>query len=279
MMNDAEFGRFSKFFHEQCGINLPTAKKAMLTSRLQKRLRALNIASFRQYYDYVFEPPGNEDERIKMIDAVTTNRTEFFREAHHFDFLRAEGLPALLQSRAGGIRQHLNLWSAGCSSGQEAYSLAMLMAEFVSERPGVDFTVVATDLSSAMIAIGKRAIYAEQKVRAVPIQIRKKYVMQGKGAQAGYCRIVPELRSRVRFRLLNLMNSDFGFGVAMDIVFCRNVIIYFDRKIQENLFKKIFAQLVPGGFLFIGHAETLDGINSQFVRVAPTIYRKPNSND
>ncbi|MBW2107143.1 MAG: protein-glutamate O-methyltransferase CheR [Deltaproteobacteria bacterium] len=274
-MTDAEFTRFSRFIHDQCGITLPPAKKAMLASRLQKRLRALGLTSYAQYYDYVFRPPGNPDECTKMIDAVTTNRTEFFREPHHFEYLRSQALPSLLKHRRPGTGQTIRLWSAGCSSGEEPYSLAITMAAFISERPGLEFSILATDLSATMIAMGQRAVYGEEKIRSVPFQLRKNYVMRGVGSQKGYYRIVPELRRRVQFKRLNLMDPNLDTGSVMDIVFCRNVIIYFDRETQQRLFKKIFDRLASGGFLFIGHAETLDGINNNFVRVAPTIYRKP----
>lgn len=274
-MTDAEFARFSRFIHEQCGITLPQVKKAMLASRLQKRLRALGLSSYGQYYDYVFRPPGNPDECTKMINAVTTNRTEFFREPHHFEYLRSEALPSILQHRPQGGPRTIRLWSAGCASGEEPYSLAMTMAAFISKRPGLDYAILATDLSTTMIAVGKRAIYDEQRIRQIPWQLRKNYVMRGVGSQKGYYRIVPELRSRVRFKQLNLMDRDLDVGGGVDIVLCRNVIIYFDRETQQRLFRKIFDRLASGGFLFIGHAETLDGINNDFIRVAPTIYKKP----
>lgn len=276
-MSDREFKRFSEFVYAECGIKLPLGKKLMLTSRLNKRLRALNVTSFDQYYDYVLSPKGRPEELTQMIDVVTTNKTEFFREAAHFDLLADQVLPALVRSDRAGNRSKLHVWSAGCSSGEEPYTLAMVLSEFFKGNMKDKFSILATDISTQVLANAKQAIYRENVIEPVPHMLKRKYLMRGKGSKAGSYRIVPELCNCVTFRRLNFMDRDFGIKTPVDIIFCRNVIIYFDRQTQIELFNKFYTQLVPGGYLFIGHSETLHGISNQFQTVAPTVYRKEST--
>jgi chemotaxis protein methyltransferase CheR len=274
-MSEREFRRFSELIYEQCGIKLAPVKKTMLSARLLKRLRALGVKSYRQYYDYVCGPEGFSEELIHMIDAVTTNKTEFFREPTHFDFLLEQALPTLFPPKQTVAHENLFVWSAGCSSGEEAYSLAMILSEFFSKRQAGGFSILATDISTRVLAAAKRGIYPYKGVESVPPMLKRKYLMRGKNSQEGFCRVVPELRSRITFQRQNLMDEDFEISKQVDVLFCRNVIIYFGRQTQTDLFKKFYAQMKPGGYLFIGHSETLHGINNQFVPVAGSVYRKP----
>jgi len=286
-MSDRLFKRFSEFIYKECGIKLPPAKKTMLTVRLSRRLCALGLNSFGQYYDYVCSPKNRSGERIRMIDAVSTNKTDFFREPAHFDILGRQALPDLVDSMHNGSRKKLNIWSAGCSSGEEPYTLAMVLAEFFNERrnkaqadaksltrPLDQFSILATDISTQVLETAKKAIYPKRIVEPVPTIMKQRYLMRGKGAQSGFYRVVPELRSRINFQRFNLINEDFNLEENMDVIFCRNVIIYFDRQTQIKLFEKFYNQLVPGGYLFIGHSESLHGINDRFRLVANTTYRK-----
>jgi len=285
-MSDRLFKRFGEFIYKECGIKLPPAKKTMLTVRLFRRLRALGMNSFGQYYDYVCSPESRSGERIRMIDAVSTNKTDFFREPAHFDILGRQALPDLVGSMHNGSRKKLNVWSAGCSSGEEPYTLAMVLSEFFTERqnkaqadaksltrPLDQFSILATDISTQVLETAKKAIYPKRIVEPVPTMMKQRYLMRGKGAQSGFYRVVPELRSRITFQRLNF-NKDFNLRELMDVIFCRNVIIYFDRQTQIKLFEKFYNQLVPGGYLFIGHSESLHGINDRFRLVANTTYRK-----
>lgn len=279
-MSNREFKRFSEFIYARCGIKMPPAKKTMLTARLLKRLRDLGLTSYGEYYDYVSSPDGRSKELVKMIDVVTTNKTEFFREAEHFDFLAKSALPALAASRQARSRRKLNIWSAGCSSGEESYTLAMVLTEFFNRMQNGNrlldqFSILATDISTQMLTTAKKAIYRKETVESVPAMWRQKYLMRGKDSQKELRRVVPELRHCITFRHLNLMDKDFGIRARMDIIFCRNVVIYFDRQTQRKLFEKFYDQLVPGGYLFIGHSESLHGINERFQNVATTVYRKP----
>ena len=275
-MSEHNFRRFSSLIYEECGVNISSAKKTMLTSRLMKRLRLHDTTSFSEYYDYVTSRQGRSKELVHMINVVTTNKTDFFREPKHLDFLLKNCLPDLYQYKQMNPLKRLNIWSAGCSSGEEPYTLAMVLKEFFSKQQIGDFSILATDISTRVLETAKQGIYLEKIVKPVPLILKHKYLMRGKDSQKGLFRIIPELRNRVRFERLNLIeNNDFRIKTIMDIIFCRNVIIYFDRQTQIKLFKKFYNQLIPGGYLFIGHSETLKGINDQFLNVAISVYRKP----
>ncbi len=272
-MSDREFKLFSELIYSEFGIKMPPTKKVMLTSRLNKRLRARGFESFKHYYDYVCSPEGRSEEYDLMADVVTTNKTEFFREAVHFDVLRREVLPELVQRKRFKTQRKLFFWSAGCSTGEEAYTLGIVLSEFFSKNRIGDFEILATDISTGVLATGMQAIYREEVIHPIQPDLRRKYLMRGKGSMKGMYRVVPELRKKVAFKQLNLINRDFGVDTKMDVVFCRNVVIYFDKRTQIEFFKKIYNQLVPEGYLFIGSSETLYGINSMFASAGPTVYR------
>jgi chemotaxis protein methyltransferase CheR len=202
---------------------------------------------------------------------VTTNKTDFFREPDHFDYLTRTVLPDWCLRHEGA---RLNIWSAGCSSGEEPYTLAMVLSEYAVSHPGFDFRILATDISTRVLEKAKAAIYPEALVEPVPMNLKKKYLLRSKDRSSGMVRIVPELREKVRFRRLNFMDQDFGMRDQLDIIFCRNVIIYFDRPTQEKLLQRFHRQMKPGAFIFMGHSETLSGLNVPLTSVYPTVYRK-----
>ncbi len=277
VMGDAEFWRFRDLIYHQCGIHLTSIKKTMLTSRLRKRIRALGIASFEEYYAYVTHSRESSRELLHMLDAVTTNKTDFFRESAHFDYLLNAVFPEFLEEGRWKKGKKINLWSAACSTGEEPYSIAMVAAHFASCRSGGDFSLLASDLSTRVLETARRGIYREETVRPVPQHLRRAYLMRGIGSRAGYCRVVPELRRQVSFRRINLNSREVReVRVPMDIIFCRNVVIYFDRETQKKLFEELYHCLLPGGYLFIGHSETLHGISDRFESVAGATYRKPS---
>ena len=276
VMSNRDFRRFSEFIYEQCGVKLPPAKRTMLTVRLNKRLRALNMTSFRKYFEYVSGPDGRSGELVRMIDVVTTNKTDFFREPKHFEFLNRQALPGIMGANRRKGRKRLNIWSAGCSSGEEPYTLAMLLSEFFEREKEGDYGILATDISTRVLEIAKKGIYPERVIAPIPAILKRRYLMRGKGSSKGLFRVAPELRNRVSFQRLNLNTGrSFEVKTLMDIIFCRNVIIYFDRDTQIRLFEKFYEQLVPGGYIFIGHSETLHGINDRFVPVTVAVYQKP----
>jgi len=274
-MSDKDFGRFSEFIHTACGIKMPPSKKTMLEGRLQKRLRMLGMLSFSEYCDYLFSAEGMKNELVHMIDVVTTNKTDFFREPGCFDYLTETALPELINTHGSGIRKQLMVWSAGCSSGEEPYTLAMVLSEFAANCPGFHFSILATDISTKMLEFARQAIYPQERTEPVPLPLQKKYLMVSRDKNDKKVRIVPELRALVRFRRVNFMDADFGIREPVDIIFCRNVIIYFDGSTQERLIKRFYQHLTPGGYLVIGHSEILTGMNVPLMRAAQTVYRKP----
>ncbi len=266
-----EFERLSRFIYQHCGIKMPPAKRTMLEARLQKRLRLLSIPSFAAYCDYLFSANGMEQELISMIDLVTTNKTDFFREPEHFAYLTGQVLPEW-QTQTGG-RRPFAIWSAGCSTGEEPHTMAMVLANYGEANPGFNFSILATDISTRVLEKARKGIYDDDRIEPVPAAMKRKYLLRSKNRDEGLVRIVPELRERISFRRLNFMDADFGMREELDVIFCRNVVIYFDRQTQEKLVNKFCRQLRRDGYLFMGHSETLNGLDVPLVQVAPTIYR------
>ncbi|WP_415519241.1 MAG: protein-glutamate O-methyltransferase CheR [Desulfovibrio aminophilus] len=269
-MSEADFRRFSQFITAELGIKLPPAKKTMLEARLQKRLRALGLGSHREYCEFLFSPQGMEQELAQLIDVVTTNTTHFFREPRHFEILAAKVIPDVLRRKGRG---RVAVWSAGCSTGEEPYTLAMVLSECAEANPELSFSILATDISTQVLAQAKRAVYAEDRIEGIPEVLKRKYLLRSKDRSRRVVRMGPELRSVVNFQRLNFMR-EFDFREDLDIIFCRNVVIYFDRGTQEELFKRFCGKLIPGGYLFIGHSESLTGMDLPLVQVAPTVYRR-----
>jgi chemotaxis protein methyltransferase CheR len=274
IISDKDFQLLSGFIYSSVGIKMPPAKRTMLEGRLRKRLRALGMNSFRQYCNYLFNQGGTENERVRMIDAVTTNKTDFFREPAHFDYLCANVLPELVNAYGLGLRSKLKVWSAGCSTGEEPYTLAMVLSEFASGCPGFRFSILATDISTQVLEKAKLGIYDHDRVDPIPMELRKKYLLRSKDKSKDLVRVAPELRSLVTFRRLNLMDDDFGMRESMALIFCRNVIIYFDKPTQASVLRGLCGHLMRGGYLFTGHSETLQGIELPLANAATTIYRR-----
>ena len=273
-LTSTDFQRLSGFIYDELGIKMPEAKRTMLTGRLGKRLRALALSSFADYCEFLFSPAGQEQEMVHLINAVTTNKTDFFREPAHFDYLTRSTLPELKRGGSLGAGRKLRLWSAGCSTGEEPYTLAMVLSEVQAASPGFGFEILATDISTRVLEVARRAVYPAERTEPVPAGLRAKYLLKNRDRDNPLVRIVPELRSRVAFGRLNFMAPEFGLREPVDIIFCRNVIIYFDKPTQEQLMLKFCRHLHPGGYLFLGHSESLHGSNVPLAQVAPTIYRK-----
>jgi chemotaxis protein methyltransferase CheR len=274
-LSKKDFERLSAFIRSECGIKLTEQKRIMLEARLRKRLRALGIESFGEYCDFLFSPEGLDQEKRHMIDVVTTNKTDFFREPKHFDYLIRQAIPELSRLKGSGEKQGISLWSAGCSSGEEPYTLAMVLTEYAESRPGFHFSIFATDISTKVLDKALRGVYKEERVDQVPDALKKKYLMRSRDRERGLVRVVPELRSCVKFHRLNFIESDFGIDGYFDIIFCRNVIIYFDRPTQQKVLQTIYGHLRPGGYLFMGHSETLSSLDMPFISVGSMVYRKP----
>lgn len=275
VLSPRDFQQLSSLIYTELGIKMPDSKNTMLTGRLGKRLRALGIDSFSKYCEFLFSPKGLEEEMVHLINAVTTNKTDFFREPTHFEYLTSTALGALQQTKRFNSHKPLRIWSAGCSTGEEPYTLAMVLSDVQERTPGFRFQILATDISTRVLQVAKRAVYPMERIQPVSNLHRKKYLLKSREARNPEIRIAPEVRRLIRFGRLNFMDEDFGLPEMVDIIFCRNVIIYFDNETQEKLMRKFSRHLHPGGFLFLGHSESLHGYDTPFVQVAPTIYRKP----
>ena len=268
-----QFRRLSTFIETEVGIKMPPAKRVMLESRLQKRLRTLGLTSFDAYVDHVFNVDNSEI--IHMIDVVTTNKTDFFREPDHFVYLRERLLPEHVVNDGWGIYERFKVWSAASSTGEEAYTLAIVLAEYQrQENDRFDFRILGTDISTAVLETARRAIYPTDRIAPVADQLRRRYFLRSKNRESETVRVRRVLREKAQFHRLNLMAPRFPIRDRFHVIFCRNVIIYFDRKRQEELLRKLYRYLVPGGYLFLGHSETLAGLDLPVVSVAPTVYRR-----
>lgn len=268
------FDKLGAFIHSRFGIKMPDSKRVMIESRLLKRLKNLNIATYSEYCDFLFSEKGLDSELPHFIDMVTTNKTDFFREPNHFTYLVEEALPQLIKTYGSGIKNTLNVWSSACSQGDEPYTLAMVLSDFAQRYKGFDFSILATDISRKVLQLAQRGVYPHSHIEPVAMDLRKKYLLKSKDTKKDLVRIVPELREKVIFRQINLIESDFRIRSTMDIIFCRNVIIYFDKETTDNLLKRLCGKLKKGGFLFMGHSELLDCSILPLVQAAPTIYQK-----
>jgi chemotaxis protein methyltransferase CheR len=270
-LSSRDFAELTSFIYAETGIRLGSEKKTMLEGRLRRRLRELEIDTYRHYCEYLFGSEGLRDEKVLFIDVVTTNKTDFFREPKHFDFLTRRGLAEMTASSDG---QPLFFWSAGCSSGEEPYTLAMVLSEYAEAHPAFRFRILATDISTKVLARAEMGIYTTDMVGPVPPPLQHKYVMRSRDRHSSRVRIVPELRRLIEFRRLNFMDPDYAVAERADGIFCRNVIIYFDRPTQEKILFKLTHHLKPGGYLFVGHSETLHDLNLPLEPVAPALYRR-----
>lgn len=269
-MGDAEFRRLSAFISAELGIKMPEVKKVMLQSRLQKRLAELQKNSFTEYIDFVFGNEGGE-EMINMLDIVTTNKTDFFRESGHFEYMAETALPLYIDS---GHRRPLKIWSAGCSSGEEPYTLAIVLSEFKKNFPDFDFQITGTDISQRMLMKAFTGIYSDERVANMDTGLKEKYFLKSKDTLKKTVRVVPELRSKVHFQKLNFMDDVYPQEYEFDMIFCRNVLIYFDRATQENVIWKLCSKLKSGGFFFIGHSESISNFNVPLRQLKSTIFIK-----
>lgn len=267
-MTDQEFLKFSSFIYTNFGINMTLPKKVMLESRLQKRIHTLELSSYKNYFELINSDEGKA-ELIHMIDAVSTNKTDFFREAVHFNFLVNNVLPSY------GAGKPLRLWSAACSSGEEPYTIAMVISEYMLKNGPIDFFITATDISTTVLRKGVDAIYGIERIVGVPLEYKLKYFLKSKNPQNQTVRIVPELRKKVAYQRLNFMDENYSkITGSFDVIFCRNAIIYFDRKTQEQVINKLCRKLNKGGILFLGHSESITDFNVPLEQIKPTIFKK-----
>ena len=271
-LNDAEFEKLSNFIYTNFGIKMPKEKQIMLQSRLQKRLKALKMKSYKEYIDYLFSKKGQVDEVINMIDEVSTNKTDFFREPAHFEIITKEILPHLIDP---AIKyKKLKIWSAGCSTGEEVYTLAIVLCEAKRYFVNLDFEILGTDISNKVLHHASQGIYKEDRVFNIPLELKKKYFLKSKDPGNRLVRLTPAIRKHAKFERLNFMDSSYHIKDNFDIIFCRNVLIYFDRDTQEKVINRLCRNLNPGGFFFLGHSESITGIDVPLIQIKPTFFRR-----
>jgi len=269
-----EFAQLARFIEGYSGIKMPATKKTMVEGRLRRRVRAHRLGSLSEYHRYLFEDGGLQTETIDLIDAVTTNKTEFFREPAHFQVLAQTVLPEIANARQIGHRTPLKMWSAACSTGAEPYTMAMVAADFGRDRQGFHMSILGTDLCTAVLEVAVRGIYAEAMIAPVPAESRRRYLMTARDPARQEVRIVPELRRVTRYGRLNLMAGKYPVDKDMDVIFCRNILIYFDKTTQESVLNRLCSHLRPGGYLFLGHSESLAGISLPLKPIGNTVFRR-----
>ncbi len=266
-----DFTRLAAFIHDTAGIKMPPAKRTMVEGRLRRRLRALNMGSFDEYCHYLFEEGGLHSEAVPLIDAITTNKTEFFREPEHFRFLADQALPALAARGAGPVRP-LKIWSTASSTGAEPYTIAMVVDAFAADAESFRSTVLATDICTDVLETAVMAIYPEAMVEPVPVELRRRYLLRSRDRRRAEVRIKPALRRMVRFARLNLMDETYPVDRDFDVIFCRNQLIYFEKPTQQMVLRRLCDHLRPGGFLFLGHSETIAGCDLPLRPVGTTVF-------
>ena len=269
---DADYEFLRRLIYEHSRINLGSDKRALVSGRVAKRLRALKIGSYHEYCCRLKTAAGAE-ELTDLMDVISTNHTHFFREEKHFDWLRSVLLPQWRLCH--DERETFRAWSAASSTGEEPYTLAIVLAEYF----GMDgkWTIDATDISTRVLARAGQAIYDREKLAPVPPELLRRYFQRGTGQWEGSFRVREQLRRHVRFQHLNLLQPDYPFAQRFQLIFCRNVMIYFDRPTQETLIGKLTEQLEPGGHLLVGHSESLSGVRHSLRQLQPAIYFKPDA--
>lgn len=269
-LNKRNFARLASYIYDYSGIKMPESKITMLEGRLRRRVRATGLPSIDAYCDHVFQGDNLAAEGIHLINAVTTNKTDFFREPAHFDYLRDRALPDLAAKGTRTIRA----WSAACSTGPEAYTLAMILDDFAETHGGPAYGMLATDLDTEVLETARKGIYPAEQVDPVPEALRRKYVMTPNDPHRRDIRIATALRGAIGFARLNLMDSHYPVGKPMHLIFCRNVLIYFDKPTQKQVVSRLLDCLTSDGYLFLGHSESIAGFDLPLIQVANTIFQR-----
>ena len=268
-----EYELFRKLVYAKSGISLGDQKLQLVRARLGKQIRLGGFRSFKEYYSHVVNDPTGE-ELCGLLDAISTNTTHLFRESRHFDLLR-EIVTRWAADRTRRTHDHtLRIWSAGCSSGEEPYSIVMVAHDALSNHPALELKILATDLSIQMLSRAKLGLFETHRVGTVPPALKNRYLRKTRQNEDVMLQVAPELRGLVKFARLNLMDPTFPFRNGFHVIFCRNVMIYFDRPTQQSLVNKFVGHLKDGGYLMIGHSESLSGVEHPLSYVEPTVYRK-----
>jgi chemotaxis protein methyltransferase CheR len=271
-ISDREFSLYRKLIYSVAGICLSPTKKAFLEARLTRRIRELGMDSFQAYYQYVTQnQTGGELEQL--LDRVSTNETHFFREPRQFEFLEQQIVPDWKAEGSNGSRpQRIRVWSAGCSTGEEPYSLAMMLLDHFPRGSGWEVEIIATDLSSRALNSARKGVWSIAKAREIPQSYLKRFMRKGTGSQHGYMKASAEIQAIIHFQHLNLNDDHYAVTGPFDLIFCRNVLIYFDAESRARVVDQLVNHLAPAGFLLVGHAESLSGVSDRIRHARPTIY-------
>lgn len=273
-LSDKEFKELIAIVYEETRIKMSEHKRALIASRIGKRLRSLKIDTYTDYVNYLKSPDGKQ-EIVEFTNAVTTNKTDFFRENKHFEYMKTTFLPNWEESVRKGENKNLRIWSAGCSSGEEPYTIMMTLFDYFGKNISqYDIKVLATDLDTSVIAHAMEGIYKEDVINDIPQTTLKKYFMKGVGENQGKYKVRDELKKYLSFKQINFKNTDYDIRTQFDIIFCRNVIIYFDKDFQKELFEKFYKYMKNDSYIFIGHSETLFGVSEKFKYVISNIYKR-----
>ncbi|TWX72765.1 CheR family methyltransferase [Colwellia sp. C1TZA3] len=264
----------AEYIERTAGIQLPESKVSLIEGRLRKRQRKTGYPSLHQYINVVLNSNQDKQERLHLLDAITTNKTDFYREPDHFQTLRHHVLNTLAPLHLQGWKKPLRIWSAGCSSGEEPYTLAIELMELSRELPGLQFSIYATDISNSCLVTARNATYEHDRIDPVPMAMRKRYFLRSKDQTKNLVCMGPELRNKVNFGTFNLLTDEYKFQPRFDIIFCRNVMIYFNDKDRSQIIDRFSHSLTQGGLLFIGHSETIADRSKSFKQLVPTVYQK-----
>jgi chemotaxis protein methyltransferase CheR len=271
-MDDESFERLSTFVTREYGIKLPAVKKTMLESRLNKKVKSLGMSSYAQFLDFIFSDAGKQGELFSVIDLITTNKTDFYREPAHFEYLLENFLPAYVREHRN---RNLRIWSAGCATGEEPYTLIIVLEEFKKRCADFTYSLLASDISNRVLQTAHTGVYHQDRIADIPTDLKRAYFLRSKDKESALVRVKPEFRKKITYRRINLMDYHYGMTKGdLDIIFCRNVLIYFDKPTQERVIKKFSDHLRSGGLLFLGHSESLMGMNVSLKQIKPTIYQQ-----
>jgi chemotaxis protein methyltransferase CheR len=272
-LSDRHFRTIAELIDQQVGIKLPAAKRIMLEGRLQKRVRTLNYSDINEYVEHLFDAEHFETELIHLIDCVTTNKTDFFREPSHFSFLRDVAVPEITRRKGRGPRP-LKIWSAACSTGMEAYTIAMVLDDMTLTGSQFQFSVLGTDISTAVLHLAEMGIYTPEMISPVPDQMKKRYFLSSKNPARDEVRVIPRLRRCANFVRMNLMDEVYPVDRDVDVIFCRNVLIYFDKPTQRKVVEQLCSHLRPGGYFIVGHSESMiHNESTAMQQLKPTIFK------
>ncbi len=272
-ITDKDYTFIRDLIYRETRINLGDSKRELVSARLGKRLRANNLGSYTEYCQ-MLQSHSNSGELYHLIDAISTNHTFFFREINHFNFLNSHILPSFVNGQLGGGKE-LKIWSCACSTGEEPYSLAISLEEYLGQQKSFDWSIQCSDISNRVLDFASKGIYDQDRLNGVKKEWMKRYFQKGEKQMEGYYRVRPEISRKLKFQRLNLFAANYPWHQKFQVIFCRNVMIYFDRETQQELVGRLAQHLIPGGYLLIGHAESLAGIRHPYQSIKPAIYQLP----